>query len=277
MIKKINIALVVVFILMMLLKMLSSGRKEAESTLLETPVEIASEDVSQLAPRVYFSWWPPFCKIDPISKHNGFILDQMRAIFPNAEFVEVPDTCSLEDVLQQFRQDPRGVVCTMGDSIALNEFSKAPTSFAWFVLRVLTPRSSPWKYTGPDSLKRLRLCGESALMDSHLVQQLIKDRGIKFVFMKFSEVMPAFERGEIDGVLEAGSSDWADSAYDMSSFEYEKIRYSPPLEKVQLVFRASNCDTNFAAEVIRDYEAGFKRIKESGIRRRICEYYGFKE
>lgn len=272
MIKKLNIALVLVFGLMMLGKLLRQ-----DSTANSLPEELfqnsaVAEERSELSPRVYYVWSPPFCKIDPLSKHNGFVLDQLRAIFPRAEFVECGDLD--QQTVGRLRTDPRAVACLLADSVLLTEFPQAVGSPAWIDLHVLTPRAKPWKYRGPESLKGLRLSATKTLVSSRIVQKLAKERG--FVLTIMTDNYEPNEKNGLDGHLEAVSSDWSFASVNTYSFDYENYRRSPPIGRLTMGFFANNIDTNFAAAVIRDFDAGFKRLRESGERQRICEYYGFQ-
>ncbi len=270
MIKKLNLALVLVFGLMVLVKLLRQDgpANSAPEELFRNPT--ATELRSELAPRVYYVWSPPFCKIDPLSNHNGFVLDQLRAIFPRAEFVECDDFEGAN--FERWRSDPRAVACLLADSVLLTEFPKAESSPAWINLHVLTPRAKPWKYRGPESLKGLRLVASKKLASSRTVQKLVKEHDL--VLSAWETHVPG--KDEVDGLLEDASSDWSFASANTYSFDYENYRRSPSVGQLKMALFANNADTNFSAAVIRDFDAGFKRLRESGERQRICEYYGFQ-
>ena len=277
MIKKINVALVVVFLAMFGLKALVELRKSRPTAVVETPAAEA-EGVSDLSPTVYYHKWNPYNWDNPISQHRGFLLDQVVAIFPRARLVCVDNYPPDETPLTMLTKDPSAVAVEYGAAINTNGYPMSETPLGWYRVCVFTRRDNPWRYKGAKSLEQISIVCDSEYLDCAEIRDMQK-RGagrIEVCSRPDANVWMAVADGKYDACLGTYANNYlrqANSSYEI----LQNFRRSDPIGKVHLPLIVSNLDTNFAARVIREYEEGMKRIKETGVRRRICEYYGFSE
>lgn len=272
MIKKLNIAIAIVFIVMIGLKMALSLRNTASSS--AAPTEIVQEG-STLEPVFYYSWWPPYFAVDAVTRRNGFVLDQIKAIFPRAKFVCLGYGDETEDVCGLTLKNPRGVTFTVVGTDSISEFVASSNSIASIVLRIMTRRSNPWKYSNGDSLKRLNLCVIRELASLPLVKGLIASGTCRLMNESTEDVYGRLVRGEIDGCIVPTSLTDEDEDSEGYSIAFEELRMSAPIFMSDLILQVNNADPEFARAVIRDYEEGLRRIKDNGQLQRIREYYGF--
>ena len=277
MIKKINVALVVVFLAMFGLKALVEWRKSSSTSVVGKPVA-AAEGVSDLSPTVYYYKWNPYNWDNPISRHKGFLLDQVVAIFPHARLVCVDNAPPNETPLTMLTKDPTAVTVEYGAAINTNGYPMAKTPLGWYRVCVFTRRDNPWRYQGTKSLEQISIVCDSEYLDCAEIRDMQK-RGAGRITLtnEFDEVV---SKAVLDGKYDAYLGTYANNYMRQANSSGEilqNFRRSDPIGKVHLSLIVSNLDTNFAARVIREYEEGMKRITESGVRRRICEYYGFSE
>lgn len=277
MIKKINAALIVVFLAMFGLKALIELRKSSPATAVEPPVA-AAEGVSDLSPTVYYRKWNPYNWDNPISRHKGFLLDQVVAIFPRARLVCIDNYLSSETPLTMLAKDPSAVAVEYGAAINTNGYPMSETPLGWYRVCVFTRRDNPWRYKGTKSLEQISIVCDSEFLDcAEILDMQKRGAGRITVSGKLdADVWKAVADGKYDACLGTYANNYLRQATSSDEI-LQNFRRSDPIGKVHLQLIVSNLDTNFAARVIREYEKGMKRIQATGIRRRICEYYGFSE
>lgn len=281
MIKKINIALAVVFAVLFGLKLLldfvESAKKDERRTV---AAQTFQSEVSTLAPHVYFVRWEPFFAPNLVTKHDGFCLDIIREIFPNAIFDDSKDTTRIAAVRDILKSDPRAVIADFGDMKELEEFPAAEEQMFMVMLCVYTPRTSAWTYTGPESLDQLRLGWTEDFNDSPVLRAFAekwKDTPGKAVV---SEILcdagdyfwKMIEKGELDGfvssygyILNSGEQDDAKA--------FVRYRSSKPIDRVKIRFRASNVDLEWSKAVCKAFDDGVHRLYHSGFIQRLLDYY----
>ena len=273
MIKKINIALVTVFALMFGLKTVIDFAKERRNTVAPAkPIEVEG---SQIPINVYYDDWAPFTCRDYLSGHLGCILDEIRVIFPKANFIEMDEEGESDPwTIKKLETDPLAVMVTSGDVDAdFAAFPMAKTPTAYYEIRLLTLRSNPWRYTGPESLEKLRIATESSYLDNSLMLDLEK-RGIVKVYPSERLLnLQIVKDGEADAVAQGFSTDRNALGEETMLYFDEECRVSDPIGKVELHLRTSKLSTEASNAIIHDYEEGMKRIEASGARRRAFEYY----
>lgn len=280
MIKKLNITLLVLFGGMLAFKMVRTAA-EGRAPVSAPVCDAVSEVKSDLVIDVICCYKPKIMAIDEIANHNGFLLDELRAIFPKARFKFTQEDY-MDESVRALATNPRAVA--VFPTSAAGPFTNAcaaTTPLGWSNLIVLTPRTSTWIYKGHDSLKDLRILVDNELCEIELVRSL-RSNGHLIDIKDSNDPVYGLFRAFADGTADAAfcltsMTRSGEMLSDMTSIEFEDLRFSRPICRVNQTIFVSNLDTNFAQRVIADYEAGMKRIKESGERRRICEYYDFTD
>lgn len=282
MIKKINIALAVVFAVLFGLKLLldfaESAKKGRRRAVAAAPT--VSHEVSALAPRIYFMRWEPNFAPNLITKHNGFCYDLIQEIFPNAIFDDSKDTTSVKAVKEILESDPNAVIADYGDMEELKGFPTATEQVTWTQICVYTPRTSSWQYSGPESLDQLRLGWTQDLNDSPVLRAFAekwKDTPGKVVVRELLGDAGAYfwemiQKGEIDGFV-------GTDGYTLNSSEQNdakalvRYRSSPRIDQVPLRFRCSNIDLELSKRICQAFDDGIHRLYHSGFIKRLAEYY----
>lgn len=280
MIKKINILLVssvaVLFGLSLLLDLLEGKRGASRS---EPAAE--EEAATRFAPTVYYAQWHPYFSVDPISNHNGYVLDIVRAVFPEAKFVR--KECPPAGFAELLDADPMSACVNFGQHPALARHAAAPSPIGYYQPVVYLPRGSKWHYTEPASLDEICIGVDPWFFDSEVIRDFCEkwkgDPGhvrILDTDDRIEGAMKLIDSGEIKAFV--------DMRMDMYELQYRSsrqiiwdFRFTDPIDRVYMLFRPSSADPAVSAALIEAWEAGMKRITESGEKRRIQEYYGFKD
>lgn len=285
MIKKLNIFLVIVFAAMFALKALKDFQAErAAKTAAEQAAAAAKPTAKEALPElhVYYTPWEYFCAEDPISNRNGMLLDTVRAIFPNAKFFMLRgDT---EVFARKLSEDPNAVVVGFGAHADLEEFRHSDLPMAWSKIILLTLRTNPWRYTGPESLDDVKIAVASDYMDFQVLKERYERFGPDSPLIRvlpgdtdslMARLAEMVESGEVDGFVESGDSGNYGIATDMRSIMLlQRFRKSDPIGYSDMLFFVSSKDAELADRILSIYDAGMRRIEASGERRRIFEYYG---
>ena len=285
MIKKFNVALAVAFAVLILFKVVKTLMPErGGNAAVAAKVETAKEDETQ-AINVYYDNWSYYAQEDRISNRNGICLDTLRAIFPKAKFCRV----NCEDVSSfgaKLREDPSGVLCTFGNHPDLKDFPAAPTPIGQSKIVLYTLRSNPWRYTGPESLEKVKIAAARDFLDFKALRDLYERFGEDSARLKVLPVSAS--AADFEKVVESGAADAfvatgvklnnalsADAAQQRSSTSrLKRFRFSGEIASDDILLRVSSTDPDLSKKIIDAYEAGMKRISASGERRRIFEYYG---
>jgi hypothetical protein len=282
MIKKFNVILVFVIVALFAVKGLNA-LKDAKSkkTARGRQDAVVKQEVSHLAPTVYYSYWAGYTLENPISNRNGVLLDIVRAIFPQSEFRHLHG--EVDAFVKALREDPKAVVVGFGEHPALKEFTAAPTPLMTCPLVVMTLRTNPWRFKDFSSLTNLRIVADEAFLDFKAVRDLRERLGkdspnLRLLPSSTSKVeMGAMvEKGEADAFVMADLKNAQGAAIDgLTSTRFlQNFRKSKMISSDGTVFYVSGKDPDFAKRLVGEFEAGFRRIKENGQLRRIREYYG---
>lgn len=283
MIRKINITLAVAFVILFAfkgLKNLSSSRAAARAA----TGEPSAAEASSLAPRVYYFNWANFAVENKLANRNGVLLGTMQAIFPKATFVHLRgDVASFAKAL---REDPAAVVVGFGHHPALEgvgAVSEIPIAYSR--LAVMTSRSNPWRYKGPESLAGLRIVSNDDFLDYPFVQRIMKaqESGNTNGIPAIKIVPDTRSREDLARIVESGDADAFFATCDRADLMSEQIsasilqrfRMSDEFDRGGVLLRVSNLDPAFAKAVLREYEEGMRKIDANGVRRRLFDYYGF--
>ena len=104
MIKKINIALAIAFVVMFALKGLKNFKEASAKRAAPQNRAAERQEASQLAPHICYGYWAGYTLENPISNRNGVLLDIVRAIFPKATFRHIHG--EVKDFAKVLREDP---------------------------------------------------------------------------------------------------------------------------------------------------------------------------
>ena len=285
MIRKINITLAVAFVVLFALKGLKSLSTPGSAARAGGADEASAQaGASSLAPRVYYFNWANFAVENKLANRHGVLLGTMQAIFPKATFIHLRgDVASFAKAL---REDPAAVVVGFGHHPALEgvgAVSEIPIAYSR--LAVMTSRSNPWRYKGPESLAGLRIVSNDDFLDYPFVQRIMKAQesgntnGIPAI-----KIMPdTRSREDLARIVESGDADAFFATCDRADLMSEQIsasilqrfRMSDEFDRGGVLLRVSNVDPAFAKAVLAEYEAGMRKIDANGVRRRLFDYYGF--
>ena len=281
MIKKVNIALVVVFAAMFVVKGLKTKSSPKSAAPEPSPAAEAAEGASSLAPNAYYSYWAGYTLENPISNRNGILLDIVRAVFPKVSFEWVRDDVS--EIAEKLRTDERAVAVGFGVHEALAGFPSAPTPLMRCPLVLMTLRTNPWCYTDFSSLTNLRIVASDALLDYTVLKELneLTARGGARLHVLSNGVTKVdmgemVLRGEADAMAVADLQGEEGVPKDgLASTEFiQNFRRSPEIACEGTLLYTSGLNAEFSRKVVEDFEKGLRRIAASGELRRICEYYG---
>ena len=281
MIKKLNIVLAVVFVLLCGLKGLKEIKVARERDAAEAPAPVRVEQPgAAFAPNVYYEHWSYFAAEDPISNRNGILLDTIRALFPKARFKMLPG--GAEDFARKLREEPNAIVVGFGDHPAFAGCRAAATPMAWGKIILMTLRSNPWRYEGEESLDRVRIVTDPVYLDYAVLRERHKKLGDDSPLLRVAppgttqmEMAAMVEAGEADAFVAGGDSGNKGVAVDTMSMRLlQRFRKSDEIGRGDALLYVSALDPEFEKGVLDAYEKGMRRIEASGERRRIFEYYG---
>ena len=277
MIKKINIALVSLFAVILVANALKGVLSGAKNHIHRACVESrsAASDVPKV--NVYYVRWSQFAMKNKISRRNGVLLDLMRAIFPGSDSHHI--TGDAKKFVEKMSEDPSAVVVGFGAHPDFADCRHAPTPLAMAPLVVRTLRSNPWRYEGPESLDELRLIVRSPLLDYAVVRERLKSVSAgsdKMLVvesgMSIGGMMELIESGKADGFVSTGED--RTSEIEMTAAQIlQRFRTSKVIARDPVYLYVSNVNPEFADAVIDAYEKGMRRIEASGERARIFTYY----
>lgn len=279
MIKKVNIALAILFALLFGLKGLKELKVARERDAAAPPPVSADQVRSELAPTVYYVHWTYFSAEDPISNRNGVLLDMLRAIFPNARFVELPG--KVESFAEKLRTDPHAVVAGFGAHPTLAGFRSAPTPMAYGKLILMTLRSNPWSFAGAESLDQLRIVTTKSFLDYGILRERYERLGgdspqfrVLSADTSLMEMAAMVEAGEADAFAVSGDIGDKGVAIDTMSIRIlQRFRKSKPIDRDNVLLYVSTLDEPFAQAIVEAYETGLRNIDATGERHRIFDYY----
>ena len=280
MIKKLNVFLVVVISALFAVKGLLEFKKSHARPPQESDVQMVPQEVSSLAPCVYYGYWAGYSVENPMSNRNGALLDMVKAIFPNATLRRVYDDVS--KFAQLLREDPKAVVVGFGEHPELKSAMSAPTPLMSTQIVLITLRTNPWRFREVSSLEGVRILANEAFLDYKVLKDLRARYGkdsphLRILPDSVSKVKQAMmvAKGEADAFVSTGMDNAGAIMDGVASIRIlQKFRKSVPIGIGGTLLFVSGKNPAFATNVVAAYEAGIRRIDASGQRRRILEYYG---
>ena len=284
MIRKVNVLLVVLFAALIGVKALKSLSASRAASSAGSPGAEARQ-VPSLAPNVYYFNWSDFSVENTMANRNGVLLDTLRAIFPDARFVHLRGAVSV--FAKALREDPRAVVVGFGhhrDLKGVGVVSDLPLALSR--LAVMTLRSNPWRYSGPESLAGLRIVSNDDFLDYPLVKRVVKvqESGETAGMPTINVVSDLKSREDIGRMVESGQADAFFVTCDSSSFMpeqfsstiFQRFRMSGAIDSGEVLLRVSTLDASYSSALLEAYGKGMRRIDASGERARIFAYYGLE-
>lgn len=283
MIKKLNIVLALAFVAMFALKGVKEIRSSKDKS---APAQVAQADAepSIPAPNVYYSYWACYSVENPLSNRNGVILDTMRAIFPNAKFLQLRD--GSEAFAKAMQDDPHAVVVGFGKHPSFSGSVTAPTPVVHAGFVLMTLRTNPWRYKGEKSLSGIRIATTEEYLDYDLIRG-IRDRqgaaGVPKLYVApggtpQARLVEMVENGEADAFVATGITGTNGVVYGaMSAYLLQRLRMSDEIGRAASLLHVSPLDKEYAKLVVDEYERGMERITKNGERRRLFEYYGMTD
>ena len=278
MIKVVNIVILVILVGMLVVsaidKMRSTVSASADSS---ARVVRAEEPRSELAPDLCVLHSPPYSFVDEISGRRGLFLEQLLAIFPKARVRTRGSVLSDDWAFEQLKTNPRAAIASWSfqDPDAQTNFvRRARLPMGEIPVVLLTLRKQ--RAVEPEDI---------ASHPEYKIGIFKETRGMAFArsFLKagrgkvyrgdFDLAEKALSEGEVAAFAIATEWRAGDDVYAVG-YETEKFRVSKPIAVEQISLVVSTLDPDFADALIRDYEAGMRRIERSGERRRIHDYYG---
>ena len=282
MIKKLNIVLVVVFFVMLAMKGLVALKKPRDRQNQKADANVVREEVSALAPCVYYAYWSGYSVENPISNRNGVLLDTVKAIFPNATFHRVYG--EVKEFARLLKEDPKAVVVGFGEHPELEGALSAPTPLMSCPIVLITLRTNPWRFEGVSSLEGVRILANESFLDYSVLKELRARNGkdssrLRILPDSVSKVKQAemVAKGEADGFVSTVVDSAGTTLDGVASMRIlQQFRKSVPIGAGGTLLFVSGKDASFATNVVAAYEAGIRRIDANGQRRRVVEYYGMQ-
>ena len=283
MIRKLNIFLIVTVALMFAMKGIKefkASRAKADSDVKGT-VERQESESSDLAPHVYYGYWAGYTVENPISNRNGVLLDIIRAIFPKAEFRHVHG--EVKDFMERLQSDPQAVLLGFGEHPLLKDNLTSPMPILSCPMVIMTLRSNPWRYKDFSSLTNLRIVADESFLDYKVLRKLKEIAGndsdrlrIMSATITKEELAEMVENGAADAFVMADMDNTEGAMKDsLTSVRIlHNFRKSQPIGAEGTRLYVSTLNPEFGRRVVKEYEAGMRRIDSDGQRRRIFEYYG---
>ena len=276
MVKKINIALLCVFAILFALKTLRDLSSGKGRTAGPDPEPRAETPGSDLEVQFYCEHEPPFVSVDVITRRDGLFLDQIRAIFPKVRLVFCDETNRVDWSIRALRSNPHAIAFATREDPRFADFGKTESALGWVEYRFITYRTNPWRYTGPESLAGKKFLLDVATCKNGDILRLDKEGVVETLDLigptcdyerllgedRYEGILCPYARMEHFRMEESGTVD------------SENFRCSPRFTACEIRLAVSSLDPEFAKRFLAEFESGFKRISESGERRRIFEYYG---
>lgn len=282
MIKKLNAVLFVLLFLLLGLKALKDKLAAQQSQAVEF-VEAKPVRNAEFAPTVYYLPWVPYAVPNPITNRNGYLLDVIHEIFPNARFVRLSGT--VRTVAEALARDPAGVQCEYGDHQYLTNVVSAATPLLTREIAVYTDRSNPWAYDGVESLEKLRLSICVNDLDSKVLRAYAEKHGNDPKRLRIysgelrdrDEWRNDLKAKRVDGYVDTRVENLKTSHLGSLAVRLLWASVSLPIDTVEVRFSVSNRDPAYAKQLIDAYERGIREMEASGELRRLRDYYGIRK
>jgi len=281
MIKKINTLVFVLIGVMIVVKAVLNASKSASSGDAADGFVPAAVRNAEFAPTVHYFSIPGLSLANPMLNRNGYLLDIVRAVFPNSRFdgVEVP---SLELCRQHLDNEGDNVMVVTKDFGKIFDLTLSDVVLYNHQIVIYTLRRNGWSYKGPESLFELKSLGiRDDLRVLPAVQKLLGD--------KLNDRLRVYKKGEaghtrfsqvlLSGEVEAymvqrhSSSLSRTEDWGVTGDSLMNLRCSKPVCELPCVLGVKTSDPERSKRLIEAFDRGYREIEQNGELRRIREYY----
>lgn len=281
MIRKLNICLFAALLLLLGMKTIKDRLSAPPAP--DVVVEAKPVRNAEFEPTIYYVPWAPYAVISPLTNRNGYLLDVLRTIFPNARLVRVYG--SVRDIAARLREDPSGVQCEYGDHMLLTNIVSATTPLMVRDIAVYTARTSPWVYEDLSSLEKICVSvSENDLAGKVICDYVGKHRDDPKRLRIFTgslrdnkEWQEEMRAKRVDGYVDTRIRSVSSFRLGSAADQMLLFRVSPKIDTVPCYFSVSDRDPAYAKLLIDAYERGYREIEASGELRRLREYYGIEQ
>lgn len=280
MIKKLNVFLFVVIGTMLVLKVALDAVRSSGTTASSERPPAGPVLNAEFSPRIIYEPLVTLAVENPLTHRNGYMLDVLSAIFPNARFEEL--LLNPELARKVLTEDPTAVTVVYGDHPGLRDFPRAETSLATEEVVLYTLRELEWNYTGPESLAKIRIGMTEGYEDCPNLMRYCEASKTNAHPMRVFRPSEKYyfdpTAAVVDGVVDAialANTDYSSSPDELGITGGTIVSFntSPVIDRVPLMFIVSKADPEYSKRLIEAYENGLKEIEASGRLRRIREYY----
>ncbi len=278
MIKKVSFILLILVVALLVLGVLKK-KKQRSMVAQATVVAVADPSVERLgnALRIYYPFRPPYTSENPVTNRNGYCLDVLHRIFPNATFVR--KDCELPELVASLKDNATAALISVGAHPLVKGYPQATRPIGYYNVVILTPRHSSWRYTGPESLEQIRLGYTGDYLEAPIIAQHWEkhqnnpERVKHFTYeSSLSDWMKMALAKEIDAfVATEATGTWEDAHSNLDLID--TFRISKPIARVPLYLTLSNADPAFAERVLEEYAEGLQRLLQEGTLSRLAQHY----
>ena len=251
MIRKLCYLLFGILVALCALKAITAAKARRASTPAPVPPS-AEETATPLAGK------QPYAGHDPISGRDGYCLDVIHRIFPQAilAYDEHPTDAQL---IAHVADSPECALVTLGRHPDLQGFPQSKTPIAHYTITVISPRKTPWRYTGPESLESIRLAYSRTYLDAPLVAEhwaRHKDDPKRALLLP-DDTSLAAARWDADNTNLVLRDDFRDAG---------------PIQQVPLFLTLSPKNPS-APAILEEFEQGMARLRADGTLDRLHALY----
>jgi len=274
MIKKLNFALLCAAAAILLVKLFGTQDERVAEPPSDDPVVSAvAEEISELAPNLYYLSWYPFARENVVSHRDGFCIDQLQAVFPKIRLVNVTGPDEMESFFAAMTNDARSVFLVAGGAMLQGRAQIVKPPLGYIEIRILSSRASPWRWAGEESLASREVYCDEIAGGIPLSERLRKAGRLHVIDVDKVDLVKVLNDNPNAVYIQPCSSNWREDISNTGNYTIERFRLSPVVEKVDLHVAVNTLDPAFAEAFAKDFAAGMSRISKAGIRRRIMDYY----
>ena len=236
-----------------------------------TPAAETAPTLAGNALHIHYQPWQPYAGHDPISGRDGYCLDVIHRIFPQAilAYDEHPTDAQLI---------PDCALVTLGRHPDVAGFPQSKTPIAHYAITVVSPRKSAWRYAGPDSLENICLAYSRTYLDAPLVADhwaRHKDDPKRALLLpddtSADDWLPRALAGDCDAiVLSLAAARW--DADNTNLVLRDDFRDAGPIQQVPLFLTLSPKNPS-APAILEEFEQGMARLRADGTLDRLHALY----